>query len=224
VNRSAFLENLECRTLFSASASSVFDAAVISDRLAVKADLDLFKSDCFSLQANMIRDLQTIKADKPSDASTFVPLVKQFRTDLNSMHAQLAADRLNESAAVLSDEAAILKIRVHVLKDHGNSTALSQDHANLLAARIKLQDDMVAGLDARIATRETDFSKISTDINNIVTAVDADTNASAAFQAAVQKWSTDRTTGMAAITADLANLQDARTQLSADLTAEQSAS
>ena len=66
-----------------------------------------------------------------------------------------------------------------------NSTALAADHQALLADRVQLQTDEINGLDARIATRQSDYNELSTDLDNIVTAADADTSLSSTQLAAV---------------------------------------
>jgi hypothetical protein len=138
------------------------------------------------------------------------------------MHTALRADRLAESAAALADESAIKKDLLQILKDRHNATAETADHAKLLSDRIQLQNDLIAGLDSRIATRQGSETTIANDTQAIVTAADNDPAASDALEAAASKFADDRTTALNTLTADLQTITAARTQLSNDLTAAQS--
>jgi hypothetical protein len=217
-----FIQSFESRVLMSATTISVFSAAVKVDQAQIRADLAKFKADCLQNTATMLGDITAIKSDDPSQASTLAPLVKTFRTDLRTMKLELAADRAAQASAELADQSVIYTDLVKIIHDKSNATALATDHSNLLAERIKLQNDAIAGLNTRIATRENAYTTILADGQAIVTAVGSDSNASAKLQTAVAKWFSDKTVCLNTMTTDLAKLVADRTQLVADLTAMQS--
>src|SRR5207302_2604069 len=130
--------------------------------------------------------------------------------------------RLAEAANALADESAIkLDIR-QILRDRGNPTALAADRAKLRTDRIQLQNDLIAGLDQRVATRQQFLTTISDDVDAIVTAANNDASASDALKAAAATFATDRTNCITTFTADLQAISAARAQLVSDLTAAQS--
>jgi hypothetical protein len=149
------------------------------------------------------------------------PLFKTLRTDVTNMQAQLAADRLAESNAVLADENVVVAEMNKIAADHGNATALKADHTALVSDRIKLQDDEIAGLNSRLATRQADYTTISADIGAIAAAVQNDAGASAQVKADVAKFTTDRTNALNAFEGDLQKLIADRGKLVTDLTALQ---
>ena len=112
--------------------------------------------------------------------------------------------------------------RLQILNDKGNASAEKTDHAKLKADFTKAQNDMIAGLNSRIATRQTFYTTIDNDEQSIITAVQSDPHASAKLQADVKKWISDKTTNMATLLADLQKLSADRTQLVADLNASSS--
>jgi len=213
-----FNEALESRLLLSAS-SLALSAAVQADHLQVQIDLLQFRSDCLGFAATALSDTAAIKAADPRQATTVVPLIKTMKSDLTAMRTALLADRLTEAQNVLKDETAIVGVKEKILADKGSKTAEATDHANLLADRIQLQNDMIAGLNTRIATRTADYGKLFADGQAITAAVQTDANASVALQAAVKKWISDVGTRLNTLEADLTTLAAARTQLAADLTA-----
>ena len=194
-----------------------------ADRLAVRADLLQFKADVVSCWATMLKDVNAVKADHPSSVTTLKPLIKQFRLDVAHRRSTLLSDRLNERSNVLADESVIVAELRKILLDRGNPTAVAADRQVLLTDRIKLQTDMIAGLDQRIADRQAAYTTIFNDVQAIVTAVNNDPNASTQLQADVTKWGNDRTTCMTTLTADLQKIETGRQQLVADLTAMQTA-
>jgi hypothetical protein len=145
-----------------------------------------------------------------------------LHTDVTQMWTQLRIDRLTEAGNVLQDESVIVRELAKLLTDRGNHQAVLADKAQLLTDRIQLQNDEIAGLTARLTTRENAYNKIFADLGAITTAVSADTNASANLLAAVEKFAADRTTCLNTMSADLQKLIADRTQLAADLTAMQS--
>ena len=211
------IESLESRTLMSASP---FSTAVAVDRLQVKADFLKFRSDAAGASAKLLVDLSALKTDHLAAATTVAPLVKQMRTDLKTIGHALLLDRLNESAAALGDESAIVSERIHIILDKKNPTAETADHAALMADKIKLQNDLITGLNSRIATREAGETTIFNDVTAIEEAASTDPNASAKLQLDLTKLLADRTAKMTAVTADLAQLVQDRTQLTSDLAAE----
>jgi hypothetical protein len=210
-----FVERLEKRALMSVSPVS---AQVTIDRLQTRAGFLQFRSDLAAGSAKLLADVQALKADGLASNPTFAPLFVKLHNDVKSMAVQLKADRLAEGANVLHDESVIVLELVQFIKDRGNPTARAADHQQLLADRVQLQDDEIAGLTSRIDTREADFSTISTDIQNIVTAADA-LSPSAPLQAAITKFATDRTTVLNTITSDLQKLVTDRTNLADALAA-----
>jgi len=221
VARQPMIESLESRTLLSAS-SLVFNPTLKADRLVVRADLLKFRSDIFANEAKLLVDINAIKRNVAKGDTSLNASFAQLHTDAKSMHTALRADRLAESAAALADESVIKKDLVQIIKDRGNATAETADHAKLLADRIQLQNDLIAGLDSRIATRQASETTIADDTQAIVTAANNDPAATDALKAAASKFADDRTTALNTLTADLQTISAARTQLSNDLTAAQS--
>jgi hypothetical protein len=219
------IEGLESRVFLSATpaAPMLFNPRVRADRLAVRAALLKFRSDIFACDAKLLRDTTALKRNIAKGDTSLDASLAQLHTDVQAMRTALRVDRLTEAANALADESAIkLDIR-QIIKDRGNVTALPADRAKLMADRIKLQNDLIAGLDSRVATRQAAQTTLSNDVSAIVTAANADPNASAALKTAAQTFSTDKTTCNTTLAADLAGIAAARTQLVADLTAAQSA-
>ena len=217
-----FSEVLESRTLMSASAASTaLSAAVQADRTQIRVDLLKFKSDCFAADSTLLADVTALKVDGLKNAAAIHKLVKALRLDINHMHKMLKADRLDESSAVLADEATIIRDRAQYVADKGNLTARSADKVKLRADHVKVQTDMIAGLNARVTERQNDYTKIFSDGQAILTAIDSNATISSALSADLTKWVGDRTTIMATITADLNKLIADRMQLVTDLSASQ---
>lgn len=213
------VEVLEERTLMSGSPVST---QVKIDRLYVQAALLKFRADIAIGTAKLLGDTQTLKADGLKNNPTFTALFAQLHTDVKNMNQQLRLDRLNESAAVLQDESVIKLELAQILKDKaaGNTTAVAADQQTLLTDRVQLQNDEITGLTNRINTRETDYSTISTDIQNIITAADGLTP-SDPLQAALNKFATDRMWIINKIPNDLTQLMTDRSNLADALTAEE---
>ncbi len=214
-----FSEGLEARSML--SASPTLNAAVVADRLTIQADLLKFRSDALVQEATLGGDIAAIKADDVKDAASLKPLIATFHADVKAMWAQLKVDRLNEAQNVLADESLIVGDMKQILLDHGNVPALATDHANLLAHRIQLQNDMIAGLNARLATRQAAYQTIFSDGNAIVAAAHADSTVSVKLAADLQKWVTDKGNAMTVFAGDLEKLVSDRQQLVLDLTAMQ---
>jgi hypothetical protein len=211
-------ERLESRTLMSVSPIST---QVAADRLQIKADLLQFRGDALANTAVILSDVQGLKADGLKNDATLVPLFKQLHTDVTHMWTQLRIDRLTEAGNVLKDQAVIVRELRKILLDRGNTQAVAADRAQLLTDRIQIQNDEIAGLTARVATRQNAYNAIFADLDLITTAVAGDANASAPLVAEVQKFAVDRTNCLNTMSADLEKLIADRTQLASDLTAMQ---
>jgi hypothetical protein len=218
--KTPLMQRLESRTLFSVSAAAdVYDTAVQADRLQIKADLLQFRSDIDSFSATLMTDVAAIKAAGIKNDPGVLPLAKQFCTDDKNMLTQLKEDNLADSSIALAEESAIAAEKAQLLKDLGNPTKVAADKAQIKADCIQLQNDLIAGLNTRIAVRESFFTTLSNDAQAIVTQVDGDPTASPTLQADVQTWATDKTDCLTTLSADLQKLLADRTQLVADLTA-----
>jgi hypothetical protein len=210
-----FVESLEGRALMSASALST---QVTIDRLQTRADLLKFRSDVAAGTAKLLADVAALKADGLGSNPTFVSLFGKLHSDVKSMWEQLKLDRLNESASVLHDQSVYVQGLIQFLKDKGNPAARAGDQQQLIADRVQLQNDEIAGLTARIDTREADCATISTDIQNIITAADA-LSPSGPLQGALLQFAADRTSVLNTITTDLQTLVTDRTNLADALSA-----
>ncbi len=216
------VEVMESRLLMSA-APSVFNTAVKADRLVVRAELLKFKSDVLLSQAQLERDLLSIRKNVAAGDTSLIAPFATLKSDNKALGLTLRIDRLNEAANALADESVIKRDIAQILKDKGNTTAVDADRAKLRTDRITLQNDLIAGLDTRIAARQSYETTIANDTQAIVTAANNDPNASAALKAVASNFATDRNTRLTTLTNDLQNVQTARTQLVNDLTALQSA-
>jgi len=211
-----FTELLESRTFLSASA---LNTAVQIDLKQIHADLLKFRSDCIGCFVTLHTDIDAIKADDHTGAAVLKPLVDKFHADVKALSAQLLTERLDEKQNALADESVIVQEQIQILKDKGNAMAEKTDHAALLADRIKLQTDLVAGLNARLTTRQAAYTTIFNDGQAIVTAADNDTNANPKLVADLTKYTTDKDSCMTTVTGDITKLIADRTQLITDLTA-----
>jgi hypothetical protein len=221
VSQYSMIENLESRVLLSSSAA-VFNPTIKADRLAVRADLLKFRSDIFASESKLLLDTQALKKNVAKGDTSLVAPFAQLHTDVKATRLALQQDRLAESAATLADESVIKLDLLQILKDRKDATAEAADHAKLMTDRIKLQTDVIAGLDSRIATRQAQLPVISADVDAIVTAANNDPNASPALKSAASVFATDRTARITTLTSDLQTISTARAKLVADLTAAQS--
>jgi hypothetical protein len=215
-------ESLESRTLMSVSA---IDTQVAADRLKIREDLITFQTDCLAKTAALLADCKALKADGIYKDAALKPLFQTLRGDMATLDGQLKVERLNESSAALKDEANILTdfANIDAAKLSKNKNAEKTARAQLLADRIQLQTDDLAGLNARLATRQSGFTTISNDMAAIVTAIGNDSGASGQLVADVNKFVTDKTAFYSKITADVNTLIADRTQLVTDLAAQQTA-
>ena len=214
-----FLETMEARRLMSVTA---VNATILTDRLQTRVDLLKFKVDAISCALVMHADGKALKADGVGTDETLAPLFATLKVDVKAMRTQLAADRLNQRLAVLKDQVAIVKDLLKIRADLGNPTAVTADRAQLLADRIQLQTDEIAGLNARLATRQAAHDKIFADVQAISDAVASDAGASEQLKTDVQKFVTDGTNCLNVLETDLQTLVADRTKLASDLTALQS--
>jgi hypothetical protein len=216
-----FAEGLESRTFLSAS-PVLFNTAVKVDRLLVQIELLKFRNDLFVSGTKLTNDVRTIhKNTAAGDTSLAAPLA-QLKSDYKTMRDQLLQDRLKEAANALSDQSTIKLDILQIKKDKGNASALTADHTKLMNDRVQLQNDLIAGLDSRVATRQSFEATISNDTQAIVTAANNDTAASAALKAAVIKFAVDRVTSLNKLTFDLQGISTVRQMLVNALTAAQS--
>jgi len=211
-----FIETLESRQLLSAS---VFNATVAADRLAVRADLLQFRADFLSADATLLSDRTALKNDNVKAATTVVPLIKKLHTDAKTMGTQLLQDRLTERSNVLKDESVIVGDLVQILKDRGNATAVAADKTKLKADRVALQNDMIAGINTRLATRQAAHDQLVADGAAILTAAQTDPNASAQLKTDLTNWVNSFDSKLNTAQTDLTNLANARTKLANDLAA-----
>lgn len=218
------IEGLESRQFLSGSPNAAVSPAVLADRLKIAADFVTLRLDTVTANAALEKDLAAIKADDKTHSTTLKPLIAQYRSDVSALFTKLAADRQTQQISVLTDEAKILTDRAQILKDHGNPTAVKADRAQLLADRIQLQNDELAGLNARIADRQSAYTAIFADLDAINSAVQNDATASAKLKSDVSQLLTDRTSKLSKVLADLQQIATDRTQLVTDLTALQTTS
>jgi hypothetical protein len=211
-----FLETLESRAMLSATA---FNTQVLQDRLAVDSALLKFKSDTVSITIALVNDSGALQAADLKQDTTLAPLFKQLHKDVKTMRSGLKSDLLNESSAVLKDESVVVAELAKYVSDNGNETARKADRVQLRKDRIQLQNDEIAGLNARLTTRQTYQTKLTDDLNAITTALGTDTGASQALQTAVNQFTTDRTSSLTTLQSDLTGIINARTKLAADLAA-----
>jgi hypothetical protein len=212
-----FVEGLESRQLL--SAAHVFNATVTADRLIVHANLQKFKNDINVQGARLSSDQKHIRARLAKGDTSLSASFATLHTDAANMRRALLADRLTESANALADESTIKLDLLQILKDKGNASALATDHTKLVNDRVKLQNDLTAGLDARIATRQADEGTISTDSQAIVTAANSDPAATAGLNVAVAIFARDRVNTLNILSADLQAIETARNNLANALTA-----
>lgn len=217
----ALIESMESRTLMSA-APTLYSLTVQKDRLVVQSKLLKFQIDELSGAAKLLVDTQNIKKALAKGDTSLVAAFTQYRMDNKALGLALREDRLVESANALADQSIIKLDILQILKDKGNATAETADHSKLANDRVTLQNDLIAGINSRIATRQAAQTTIANDTAAIVTAADNDPNTTVDLQNAVNAFSTDRNAKLATLTSDLAAVEAARTQLMTDLGNEQS--
>lgn len=213
--QNTLIEGLESRLFM--SATPVFNPTVVADRLFVQADLLKFRSDILSSDAKLLIDINVLKKAIPAGDTSFVQPFMQLHTDIKAMHMTLREERLTESANALADESTIKLDLRQILLDKGTANETA-DHAKLLNDRIALQGALLAGLDARIATRTAAENTIQTDTDAIVAAAGAP---GTPLYTAAQTFGNDRNAVLTTLTGDLQTIASARQTLSDALSAEQ---
>ncbi len=98
---------------------------------------------------------------------------------------------------------------------------ISMTNIQLRDDHIKMQQDEIAGLNARLTTRQDEYTKIMADLNAIGTAAQSDPNASDQMKTDIQTFVTDGTNALNTMATDIQKLITDRTQLVNDLTAIQ---
>jgi len=211
-----YLESLESRSLMSVSP---FSTTVEIDRLNIRAALLKFRYDAVTSTATLIADCSALQAADLKNDALLAPLFTALHKEVKAMRHTLDIDRLDESAAVLKDESVIDSELAQYLSDEGNEAARTADRIQLKKDRIQLQDDEIIGLNARLATRESEQTALTADLDAITATLGTDTSASPALQAAVNTFVTDRAASLGLFETDLQSIITARTQLVTDLTA-----
>jgi hypothetical protein len=209
-------ESLEPRSLRSASA---FSAQVTVDQLNIRAALLKFRYDAVTSSATLIADCSALQAADVKGDATLAALFTAFHKEVKAMRHTLDLDRLAESSAVLKDQSVVVAELEQYVSDKGNEAARTADRIQLRKDRIQLQKDEIAGLNARLATRESEQTALTDDLNAIVATLGTDTKASGALQTAVNTFVTDRSASLAEFQTDLQGIITARTQLVTDLNA-----
>lgn len=211
-----FVESLETRSLMSASA---FSTQVTLDRLDIRAALLKFRYDAVTSTATLIQDCSALQAADLKQDTLLAPLFKALHKEVKSMRHTLDLDRLTESSAVLKDESVVVAEEEQYVSDIGSEPARKADRIQLRKDRVQLQDDEIAGLNARLTERVNEQGALTADLDAITTTLGTDTGASAALQAAVTAFVGDRTTSLGDFQTDLKAIIAARTQLVTDLNA-----
>jgi hypothetical protein len=211
-----FFESLESRALMSASP---FTTQVETDRLDVRAALLKFRYDAVTSSATLVADCAALQASDLKQDATLAPLFTALHKEVKAMRHTLDIDVLNESSAVLKDESVVVAELAQYATDEGNETARTADREQLRKDRAQLQEDEIAGLNARLSTREAEQTTLTSDLDAITTTLGSDTGASTALKTAVTNFVTDRTASLALFQTDLSAIITARTQLVTDLNA-----
>lgn len=217
-----FLEGLESRMLMSSSLPHYQDATVTLDKAIVKGELLKFEADILITGAQLKVDYKGIKKTTAAGDTSLTADFTQLKTDFASQSSQLKTDRLAESSAALADESKIKADIVQIRKDKGNASALIADHAQLRADRVQLETDLVAGINSRIATRQSFETTLSNDLAKIQTDATADTKGSTAFETAVTAYVTAGDARLTLMVNDLTAIATARDNLAAAIAAEPS--
>lgn len=217
------IEPLESRVLLSASlASRALSQAVIADRAQIHTDLLKFRMDAFSCFARTSHDLNAITAAHPGNAATVLPPIRRMRKDLSQIRAALEGDHLADRSNVVADESLIFAKRRRILLDQNKPAALATDKQSLSAGLIKLQQDMISGLDMRIAARQSDYNTVFNDGQVVITAVQGDPTAGTKVHGALATFMNDRTACINTLMPELQSVAADREQLATDLSAMQS--
>jgi len=204
------------------AAPVLFNSVVKADRAVVQSELAKFSVDIAYCSTRLTADTRALNKAGVKGVTGAPALIATLKSDISMMRTALKVDRLTQEANALTQEAVIkLDIR-QILIDKKNTSAETTDHAKLLMDRATLQNVLITGLSTRIDTRMTDEGIITTAANAVVAAVQADTGASVALQAAATKFGDDESACLTKLATDLTNISNSRTTLMNDLTAEAS--
>lgn len=212
-------EALESRTLLSASISP-FTAAIAADRVKIGIDLLQLRVDIAAGCTALLTESAALKADGLAANPTLAPLFKTLQTDATTWQLKLASDRLDEASNVVADEQAVVQVQLKMLADKGNPTAIAADKTQLKTDRIQMQTDMVAGLNQRLADRQSFQTQLFADCTAISNALGT-AGISTQLAADITAWITSRENLLTTITSDLTTLLADRQQLITDLTASE---
>jgi hypothetical protein len=217
-----FFETMESRKMLSVSPTAALRETLQQDQAQVQAALEQFQSDAVCYTKTILGDIAKLKADGATSDAALMHTFQKFHADVESMWAELKTARINQYEAVSQDQSAVCAELVQILQDKGNPTAEHADREQLLADRVQLEQDAVAGLNARLTIRENAYGTLFSDLSAIDSEVQSDPNASSQLQADVQQFVTDRGDCLTAMAHDIHDVIVARTQLITDLTAMES--
>lgn len=215
---STMLEHLEARQMMSATPTApiILSAAVQNDRAAILVQLRTFTQDFFNSYAPLLRDVAEIKYDLTPTPTALAPITAQLNTDMTTIQISLLADNLSDNAIVQGDLNMVAVDSRTIVMDGGNTKLLVAAQTKFGSDESKLQKDMLAQLDARIATRQMDMTKVLADADAFL---DIAATGDAKDAAAVNQMTSDVNAFSATATADLTKIKQGRAQLAADFSA-----
>jgi hypothetical protein len=227
--KTMLFETLETRKLFSVCvvhaacvpATPTTNSAVAADQKQIEADQVQLRKDNCSSAMTLLSDVRAMMSDGLRKDTTLMPLFQQLEADASSVAQGLKVDGQAEQPVVSADQSAIKTAEMQICKDKHNPTALAADQAALLAAQIQLQNDLITGLDARLATVQAGENTIADDLGSILGALSGDTTASPKLVTAIGTFRVDTLNAFNLKASDLLALIGARVQLVNDLMATQ---
>jgi cytochrome c556 len=211
-----FMESLESRSLMSASA---FSTQVSADLSNVRTALLKFRYDILTNMATVSADRDALDADGLAKDAVLSPLFATVHNQSKVLQHTVIDDTLAESSAVVKDESVVVKELKRYASDDGNEAARTADRKQLRKDRVQLQDDELAGLNARLVTRESEINALSDQLDAITAALGTDSKASAKLRSDTTKFVTDAKSYLDVVNGDLESIVTARTQLIADFNA-----
>ncbi len=124
-----FYEALETRTLMSVDPNTAVNAAVLTDRVKIHADLMRFRSDGLAFANDITSDVVALEADGVQHDTTLMPLFQTLVHDVKSMRSGLKSDLMTEASNVAKDEKVVIA-DVHQFKDdHGHHGEQKSDRS-----------------------------------------------------------------------------------------------
>ncbi len=222
-------ETLETRRLLSVSlphvacapGGSASNSTIAVDEKQIDAAQMQLQMDNWSSARTLVSDVKALLADGLRHDATLMPLFQQLQADGQVMRQDLEADEKAGQTVVSHDQTVINTEELQVCKDKHNPTALKADQAALLADRIQLENDVIAAIDARLATLQADENTIADDLGAINGALSGDTAASPKLVGDVGNFRTDALIAMYGLATDLLGLIGAHVSLVNDLIAMQ---